>query len=109
MIHLSSGLFKYKIFGLNSSDPISTNIIKNKFLDRLGEDISISSTSVQPDIGICMRQDAIIGQFHADLLHTCTMILFWISYEQLLFNPTRPYGFSWKVKLAPKLILSVTM
>ena len=37
------------------------------------------------------------------------MVLLRISEEQLLFNPARPYGFSWKVNLVPKLILSVTM
>ena len=31
----------------------------------MGEDTSISSTSVQPDIDIFMRQDAIIWQFYA--------------------------------------------
>ena len=37
------------------------------------------------------------------------MVLLRISEEQLLCNPVRPYGFSWKVNLVPKLMLSVTM
>ena len=37
------------------------------------------------------------------------MVLLRISEEQLLFNPARPYRFSWKVNLVPKLILSVIM
>ena len=39
---------------------MSTKTIKNMLLERLGEDTSISSTLVQPDIDIVMRQDAII-------------------------------------------------
>ena len=74
----------------------------------MGEDTYISSTSVQPDIDIFMRQDAIIWQFtRTDLPHH--MVLLRISEEQLLFNPARPNGFSWKMNLVPKLILSVTM
>ena len=34
-------------------------------LEMMGEDTSISSTSVQPDIDIFMRQDAIIWQFYS--------------------------------------------
>ena len=43
---------------------MSTKTIKHMLLERLGEDTSISSTLVQPDIDIVMRQDAIIWQFY---------------------------------------------
>ena len=47
------------------AEPMSTKTIKNMLLERLGEDISISSSDGQPDIVIFMRQqDAIIRQFY---------------------------------------------
>ena len=55
-------LLKYKIFGLNSSEPMSTKTIKHMLLERL-VDTSISSTLVQSDFDIFKRKDAIIWQF----------------------------------------------
>ena len=52
------------IFGLNSSEPMSTKTIKHMLLERL-VDTSISSTLVQPDIGIFKRKDAIIWQLYS--------------------------------------------
>ena len=64
---------------------MSTKTIRNMLLVRLGEDISISSTSVLPDIDIFKQQDAIIdSSTRTDLPHNM------ISEEQLMFNPARP-------------------
>ena len=46
---------------------MSTKTIKHMLLERL-KDTSISSTLVQPDIGILKQKDAIIWQFYS---HRC--------------------------------------